>query len=117
MERVEPIRLVFDENTPEEKEYVIEFNRKTCADAEKGGFSAEKVETEILTQIPLLFFYGLKMHHPDIKKSESDKLLFDDLGGISKELIERLIELYGSPYKTLFNETGKPKNPRMTVRL
>lgn len=115
--KVEPITLVFNQGKYDEKEYVIEYSRDTCIQAETAGFSAEKVEANPMSQIPLLFFYGLKMHHPKMTRAESDKILFDDIGGITKELAERLVELYAAPYETLFNETGTPKNPNLTVRL
>jgi len=113
MDKVEPIVLSYEDG----QEYVIEFSRETVAQAEKAGFSLDDVEEKMMLRIPQLMYWGLKMHHPTISKEKAEKILFDDLGGVSSEIIERLVKLYAAGYNTLVNETGKPKNPKLTVRL
>lgn len=111
MERIEPIRLNFEDGT----EYVLEFSRKTVSDAEKAGFVRTDVTDKLMTRIPELFYFAFKMHHPTIKREATDKILFEDLEGLTDELIERLIDLFNAPYETLINDRGKPKNPKLTV--
>ena len=113
MERVEPIVIKFDDG----EVYTLEFNRKTVADAEQNGFRKEDAGDMLMTRVPELFYYAFKMHHPTIKRQKTDSILFDDLGGLSDEMIERLIDLFIVPYNTLVNENGKPKNSRVTVSL
>lgn len=112
MEKVEPIVLSYEDG----QEYVIEFSRETVEQAERAGFTLDDLEDKMMVRIPQLIFWGLKMHHPTISKEKADKILFEDLGGVSRALIERLVKLYSAGYDTLVNETGKPKNPKLTVR-
>lgn len=111
--KVEPIVLRYEDG----KVYTLEFNRETIGEAEKAGFKRNEILNNEMTQIPLLFFMAFKMHHPTMSKDKANKILFEDLGGLSEGLSERLIELYNAPYEDLFNETGEVKNPHLTVVL
>lgn len=113
MKTVKPIILTYEDGT----EYTLEFNRESVIYAENHGFDRDDVVQKLMTRIPELFFYAFRMHHPTIKRERTDSILFDDLGGITDKVSERLIELYNAPYETLINDTGKPKNAKMTVRL
>lgn len=109
--KVEPIRLKYEDGT----EYTLEFNRKSVAYAEQNGFSIEDVAGKLMTRVPELFHYAFRMHHPNMRKDQTDAILFNDLGGLSNEQIEKLIELYGAPYETLINDSGESKNSKLTV--
>lgn len=113
MEKVEPIVLSYEDG----QEYVIEFSRETASDAEKAGFTLDDIDQKMMTRVPELIYWGLKMHHPTISKDKAKTILFDDLGGVSEKLLQRLIALYSAPYNALVNESGKPKNPKLTVNL
>lgn len=109
--RVEPIRLSYEDGT----EYVLEFSRETISFAEDHGFRKEEVSTKTMTRLPELFFYAFRMHHPGIKKDETDRILFEDLGGLSDDMIIRLSDLFIETYNTLVNQDGKPKNSKLAI--
>ena len=98
-------------------EYTLEFNRKTVSDCEKAGFDSDLLDKMPMTQMPLLFHYAFKMHHPTISKQRTDEILFDDLGGLSTGLANRLVELYNAALSTLIAEEKEPKNAKAKVVL
>ena len=110
---VKPVILQFEGG----EEYTLEFSRETIAYAEDHGFSKEDFDTKTMVRMPELFFYAFRMHHPEVTREQADGILFNDLGGVSSELAHRLVELYNEGYKSLINVSGKPKNPKLTVRL
>ena len=113
MEKVNPITIRFEGG----ETYTLEFNRKTVAAAERAGVVIGDASDRLMTTLPELFFYAFKMHHPSIKREKTDKILFDDLGGLSEAQMERLIDLYEAPYEALMNEGEDVKNPNVTVTL
>ena len=113
MERIDPIVIKFENG----ETYTLEFNRKTVSDAERAGFRREDAGEMVMTRVPELFYYAFKMHHPTIRRDKTDEILFNDLGGLTDAQIERLIDLYNAPLTTLVNESGAPKNSKVTVSL
>ena len=111
--RVEPIRLNYEGG----EEYILEFNRETVVYAEDHGFDVNEVPNKMQKYMPDMFFYAFLMHHPKIDHETTDSILFDDLGGITPELTERLLGLYTKAYMTLINASGKPKNAKLTVSM
>ena len=97
--------------------YTLEFSRDTVALAGDLGFKRSEILNNEMKQIPILFFAAFKMHHPEMTQPETDKILFEDLGGMTEAISDRLIALYTEPYNDLFNETGEVKNPKLTVVL
>lgn len=115
MEKVKPITLKFEDGNT----YTLEFSRQTVSDAERDGFDVSLIEAQPMTMIPELFYRAFKMHHPNITKEETDKILFEDLGGFNRVegLGKRLNELYFEPFTSLLGEEGKtaPKNSKLRV--
>ena len=111
--RVEPIVLRYENGTV----YTLEFSRDTVKLAEEAGFKRTSIQNNEMTMIPLVFSMAFKMHHPEMTKEDTDKILFEDLGGMTEAISNKLIALYNAPYETLFNETGEVKNPGLTVVL
>ena len=114
IEEVKPI-IIHDE----EKgiDYTLEFNRDTVRFAEARGFDIDDVGKFPLTKLPELFFYAFRMHHPNIARANTDKILFEDLGGLPEGAVERLGALYAIPLKALSGKENKAKNPKVTVEL
>lgn len=113
--KVNPINIT---NEKDEVVYTLEFNRDTVSRCEKAGFKIQEVDNMPMTMIPILFHYAFRMHHPDISRAETDRILFDELGGLSPGLTNRLQELYINPFSTLLKEDdGTPKNSKMKVLL
>lgn len=111
MERINPMIITIGD-----KEYTLEFSRKTAKMAEAGGFKREDVADKLMTRIPELFYYAFKMHHSDIKRETTDKILFEDLEGLTESELDKLVALFNAPYETLINSNGERKNGRVTVR-
>lgn len=112
-ERVKPI-ILHDEEYG--KDYMLEFSRESVTFAEQRGFSLDDLGRYPMAKMPELFFYSFRMHHPNISKSQTDKILFEKLGGMPEGMAERLGELYAVPYEAL-NNTGEAKNVSMTVEM
>lgn len=112
-ERVKPIILHDEEH---DREYTLEFSRDSVAFAEQRGFSIQDLDRYPMVKMPEFFYYAFRMHHPNISRSNTDKILFDMLGGMPEGMAERLGELYAVPYEAL-NNSGKAKNSRMTVEM
>lgn len=111
-ERVNPI-IIRNEDTGEE--YTLEFNRETIRFAEQRGFDIADVGKFPMTKLPELFFYAFRMHHRNVSREKTDRILFDDLGGMPDGMAERLGALYSAPFEALSNDNGKAKNSKMTV--
>lgn len=101
----------------DDEKYTLQFNRETASALEMDGFKREDVGDMPMTRIPQIFHFAFKMHHPNISREKTDEILFNDLGGLTDEQIEKLGELFMAPYTTLINEGGKPKNSKVTVSL
>ena len=115
-EKVMPIILHDIENG---KDYTLEFNRESVKFAEARGFDIDDVGRFPMTKIPELFFYAFRMHHKNVSREKTDRILFEELGGLPEGVAERLGALYSVPYEALNgkNKEGKKGNPRMTVEL
>ena len=113
-ERVKPIILHDEEH---QKDYTLEFSRESVVFAEQRGFSLNDLERYPMVKMPEFFFYAFRMHHPNISKGQTDKILFEMLGGMPDGMAERLGELYAVPYNALNNGGEQGKNGKMTVEM
>lgn len=111
-EKVNPIVLTMEDGT----EYTLEFSRKTVEWAERRGFSMDDLSDHLMVRLPELFHYSFRMHHPRMTKDQTDKILFDDIGGITEEMVTRLGQLYMAGYDALVNEEAG-KNSRVTITM
>lgn len=113
-ERVKP--LILTDNESGDK-YTLEFSRDSVRFAEQRGFSIDDVTRYPMTKVPEFFFYAFRMHHKNISRERTDRILFDDLGGLPDGALERLINLYSEPFNAFSSkdEDGNEKNSRMTV--
>lgn len=112
---VKPIEIT---NNVTNDVFTLEFNRDSVRFAEGRGFDIQAFSEgkAPLTGTSDLFFYAFRMHHPKISKAETDKMLFEDMGGMPDGMLERLIELYSEPFNALVvNEDEERKNPKLTV--
>lgn len=115
-ERVKPIII---RDTESGTEYTLEFNRDSIKFAESRGFRAEDVADFPMSKIPELFFYAFRMHHKNVSREKTDKMIFEDWGGINDlpdGLIERLFQLYNEPFEATKTEDER-KNSKLTVEL
>lgn len=115
-EKIKP--LVLTDNETGEK-YTLEFSRESVKFAEARGFTIEDSVKFPQTKIPDLFYFAFRKNHRNISRERTDRMLYDDLQGLSTAAIERLLMLYQEPQNALIrtDEDGEPKNARMTVEL
>lgn len=118
MENIITVKPMILTDTSTNTQYTLEFNRDTVIQTNRAGFKASEAMDNIEEMLPILFYGSFLMHHPSISKRQTDKFLFEDLQGISGAVLERLIELYSVPKKTLIHsDENTPKNARMTISL
>lgn len=111
--KVKPITLT-DKETGDK--YVLEFSRESVRFAEDRKFDLADVARFPMTKVPELFFYAFRMHHRNMARNQTDKILLEDLKGLPDGMLERLGALYSVPYDVLVSEDdGEEKNARMTV--
>ena len=110
--------LILTDNDTGDK-YTLEFSRESVKFAEARGFDVEDVGKYPMTKVPDLFFYAFRKNHRGVPRERTDRMLFDDLKGLSPAAIERLLALYTAPFEALVvaEDDGGEKNARMTVEL
>lgn len=113
-ERVNPMVIV---DPDESREYTLEFSRKTVAKTEAAGFDINCLESKSMSMIPLMFWGAFLMHHPYMTKEQTDKILFDGLGGLSGDELAHLGKLYAEPFNTLIAKEDSANPRRMAVKL
>lgn len=88
--------------TYEDKEYTLEFTRRTVKQMEDEGFVAQDIDRRPMTLLPALFAGAFKAHHRFVKQDVIDKIY---AGMPNKdELIGKLAEMYNDPIVTLMEE-------------
>ena len=109
--------------------YILEFSRFTVKEAERNGFnidsvigSAEGTEADAtlkvsMTAMEKLFYYSFLMHQPGMKPVQANRILYDEIHGLTPAMITRLIELYMITFNTLVQDEENLKNSTMTIEL
>ena len=112
-ERVSPMIIT---DPDEGREYTLEFNRKSVVKTEQAGLNINALDSMSMTMIPLLFWGAFQMHHPYMTQEKTDEILFDKLGGLNKDELAQLGQLFAVTYQTLI-ATEDNENPRkLTVK-
>ena len=96
----------------EGREYTLEYSRKSVVKAENAGLDVNQLESKSMTMIPLLFWGAFLMHHPHMTREQTDKILFEGLGGLNEEEMAHLGKLYAAPFQTLIASEDEGANPR-----
>ena len=60
--------------TYEDKEYTLEFTRRTVKQMEDEGFVAQDIDRKPMTLLPALFAGAFKAHHRFVKQDVIDKI-------------------------------------------
>ena len=108
-ERLKPMTIV---DPDEGREYTLEFSRRTVARTEQAGLDVNQIESKSMTMIPIMFWGAFLMHHPHMTREQTDKILFDGLGGLGDAEMTYLGKLYAEPFKTLVAREEEGVNPR-----
>ena len=88
--------------TYQDKEYCLEYTRKSVAQMEKSGFIASDIESKPMTTLPTLFAGAFLANHRYTKQE-----IIDDIFSKMKnkgELIGKLAEMYNEPIMTLIDD-------------
>jgi hypothetical protein len=88
--------------TYEDKDYTLEFTRRTVTEMEKKGFVAAEVENKPMTTLPALFEGAFLAHHR-FEKKETISAIFAKMTN-KEELIGKLAEMYNEPIMALVEE-------------
>lgn len=88
--------------TYNEKDYVLEFTRRTVTEMEKKGFIAAEVENKPMSTLPALFEGAFLAHHR-FEKKETINAIFNRMTN-KEELIGKLAEMYNEPIVALVEE-------------
>ena len=112
MSKSEKLKPMVITDPDEGREYTLEYSRKSVVKAENAGLDVNQLESKSMTMIPLLFWGAFLMHHPHMTKEQTDKILFDGLGGLSENEMAYLGKLYAAPFQTLIASEDEGANPR-----
>ena len=97
-------QLIF---TFEDKEYTLEFNRRTVAEMEKKGFIASEIVDKPMISLPTLFAGAFLANHRFIKQETIDKI-YSKLTK-KEDMIGKLAEMYNEPIMALMEEPEEDK--------
>ena len=114
----EEVRPLILHDSESGRDYTLEFNREIVKYAESRGFSLEDVDRYPMTKTYELWFYAFRMHHKNVSREKTDKII-DDWGGVAgipDGVMERLGMLYALPFGKLKDEDAEDTNPpKVTV--
>ena len=113
----EEIRPLILHDTETGMDYTLEFNRESVMFAEQRGFKIDDVGDYPMSKTYELFYYAFRMHHRNISREKTDKIINEDwggIGGIPDGVLERLGLLYTVPFGTLTDKEDK-NPPKVTV--
>lgn len=88
--------------TYNDKEYTLEFTRRTVQEMEKRGFVASDVENKPMSTLPALFAGAFLAHHR-WEKQETIDAIYSKLTD-KEALIGKLAEMYNEPILALVEE-------------
>ena len=97
-------QLIF---TYEDKEYTLEYTRRTVAEMEKKGFIDSDITDKPMTTLPALFAGAFLAHHRFVKEDVIDTI-YNKLTK-KEELIGALAEMYNEPIMALVEEPEEDK--------
>ena len=97
-------QLIF---TFEDKEYTLEYTRRTVAEMEKKGFVASDITDKPMTTLPDLFAGAFLAHHRFVKREVSDNICTKLTK--KEDLIGKLAEMYNEPIMALVEEPEEDK--------
>ena len=113
--KVNPIKIT-DHTT--DITYELDFSRESIEFMERQNFKIDETLDFPVTNIPKLFFYAFRKNHRKLAKNQTDALL-KKLGGLTPNMIERLIQLYNQAAMSnnIQDEEDLEKNSEATVEM
>ena len=86
----------------DDKEYTLEFTRKSVETMEKQGFVASNITDKPMTTLPALFAGAFLAHHRYVQREVIDKIYASMTN--KDELIGKLAEMFNEPIMALVEE-------------
>lgn len=99
--------------TYQEKEYVLEYTRKSVELMEAQGFKAQEINERPMTMLPKLFEGAFIANHKYVSKNVINEI-FSKMGN-RQELIGKLAEMYNEPIAALIEEPADEGNVDWTA--
>lgn len=93
--------------TYNDKEYTLEFTRKTIESMERSGFIVSELGDKPVSTLPKMFAGAFKAHHPFVQTAVVNEI-FDSIED-KEGLINKLSEMYSEPVEALM-QSGTGKN-------
>lgn len=100
------ITLIYDD-----KEYTLEFNRKTIRQMERQGFVARNIEDMPMSMVMSLFSGAFLMHHRNITETEIEKIYASIRN--KEDFLAKLSEMYSEPVIALMDEPAEDEGNAM----
>lgn len=116
-EKVRPI-ILHDRDAG--RDYTLEFDLESVRFAQQRGFDSDDIGRYPVIKTEELFYYAFRKNHKNVSRDKTDKILWEQLGGISNlpdGFIERLIMLYYDPINAVKNAEEAGKNASVTVEM
>ena len=88
--------------TYQDKEYCLEYTRKSVETMERNGFVAADIQNKPMTTLPALFAGAFLANHRFVKQDVIDAIFAKMTN--KGELIGKLAEMYNEPIMTLVDE-------------
>ena len=85
--------------------YTLEYTRASAKALQMAGFDDDKLDTQSLVMLPMLFKYAFMAHHSDLTGEKIDKI-FNNLTN-RRQLLEELATMY---YRAVNTLTDEPEN-------
>ena len=85
-----------------DKDYCLEYTRRSVETMERNGFKASDIQDKPMTTLPALFAGAFLANHRYVKQTVIDEI-FSKMTN-KTELIGKLAEMYNEPIMTLVDE-------------
>lgn len=114
--RVNPIRITLNNSG---EVYELDFNREAIFAMDREGFKIDEVSDFPATNVPKLFYYSFRKNHRKMSRAQTDKILREDLHGLTGAMLERLSLLYmqAATDDNVQDEEDLGKNAAVTVEM
>lgn len=91
--------------TYKDVDYTLEFSRNTVKALDRLGFDPEKVSSQPMTMIPLLWQGAFAMHHKNVKPEIVNEIYSHITD--RTDLVGKLLECYYEPITAMLDEPEK----------
>lgn len=115
-EKIQPIKLYVKRL---DETFELDFSKESVVFASNNQFDLDDVLKYPATHVPRLFYYAFRMHHKKLSKQQTDRILEEDMHGMTPKILERLMLLYNQAVTSnnVQDEEDLEKNGEVTVEM